>query len=168
MYSISIHRWVEHVTRLSDGVQLLQQPSHGNPRAVSQDGQLLTVDDFMNSSTEIRRLPDGEVLARLPYADVIGFSADGTRLVIADVPPMINSRNNVRPIRVIEWRTGREIWSVDGYGGRLAARPGTPDVAVHVCIDSRCSTQDVWLVGDTSKPRRIAADAARWRSASGW
>jgi hypothetical protein len=167
-YSISIHRWVEHVIRLSDGVQLLAQRSYGNPRAVSQDGQVIALDDFMSSSIEIRSLPDGQLLSRFPYADVIGFSANATRLVIADHPQMMNSSNYVQPVRVIEWRSGHEVWSVVGYRGRFAARPGTSDVAVHVCVDPRCSAQDVWLVGDHSTPRRIAANASPWKYASGW
>jgi hypothetical protein len=167
-YSISIHRWVEHVIRLSDGVQLLAQRSYGNPRAVSQDGQVIALDDFMSSSIEIRSLTDGQLLSRFPYADVIGFSANATRLVIADHPQMTNSSNYVQPVRVIEWRSGHEVWSVVGYRGRFAARPGTSDVAVHVCVDPRCSAQDVWLVGDHSTPRRIAANASPWKYASGW
>jgi hypothetical protein len=161
---------VAQVTRLSDGTQLLGQPGLSEVRAVSSDGQLVARQDRAGFSTEIRRLPGGELLARLPYAEVVGFSADGTRLVAIDVPdcnlnggvgPCISvaghPHSNPLAAQVIEWRTGRAIWSADGYPGSFAARPGASDVAVYVCLDPRCSSSDVWLIGDRSTPRRIAS-----------
>jgi hypothetical protein len=176
-YSSFARPWVAQVTRLSDGVQLLGQSSYPRPNytgvsAVSQDGRLFVVGERPPSySNEIRGLPDGEMLGQLPfYVRVSGFSADGTRLVVMDVPdcnlnggvgPCISAagqpHSNPLAARVIEWRTGRAIWSADGYPGSFAARPGGSDVAVHVCLDPRCFSNDVWLVGDRSTPRRIAS-----------
>jgi hypothetical protein len=176
-YDAMAFRWVAQVTRLSDGVQLLGQSDYQVPYvlpnftwviAVSPDGRLVVVENVRTRSKEMRRLPDGEILGQLPYARVLGFSADGTRLVIRDVPPcgtsgfeecgppVVNSHSNMRTVRVIEWRTDREIWSADGYQGSFAARPGSSQVAVNVCLDPRCSSSDVWLIGDRSTPRRIA------------
>jgi hypothetical protein len=178
-YSSFARPWVAQVNRLSDGAHLLgppdpqanyPRPNYTGVSAVSPDGQLFVVENVHSYSKEIRRLPDGEMLAQLPfYVRVSGFSADGTRLVAMDVPdcnlnggvgPCISvaghPHSNPLAARVIEWRTDREIWSADGYPGSFAARPGASDVAVHVCLDPRCSSNDVWLVGDRSTPRQIA------------
>lgn len=129
------------VVRLTDATRL----GHWSYDAVrevvpSPDGSLLAENGAGGSVTRIRSIPDGRVLRNLPAADAIAGFSDDNRLVV--VRPVVS----VAQIRVLDWRTGDEVWH-EGNAGHVmnvAVDPGTSDLAIAIGTDEQYSglTQD--------------------------
>ena len=122
------------VVRLSDAVQLAHY-SYNDVLSVvpSPDGSLVAENGANGSVTRIRSIPDGTVLRTLPAIDAIGGFSDDNRFAV--VRPVIT----VAQIRVIDWRTGDEVWH-EGNAGQvmnLGVNPGAGDLAIAVGTDEQ-------------------------------
>ncbi len=136
--AIAVRTAVSHPTdtwavRLSDGTELGHW-SYANVAVQgvvpSTDGSLLAeVAGLGGLATRIRSVPDGAIVASLPPADTVLAFSDDNRLAL--VGPIITPA----PIRVIEWRTGREVWrykSDDSWPGPVAVQPGGGDLVLAI------------------------------------
>ena len=120
--------------RLSDAA-LLGHWSYDSTLNVvpSSDGSLIAENGANGGVTRIRSMPDGAVVKSLPAVDAVdGFSDDNRFAVIGPVV-------SVAQIRVIDWRTGNEVWHNGGSGWamRVAVNPGTGDVAIAIGTDDQ-------------------------------
>jgi len=111
--------------RLSDGAKLGHWSYSGAVESVvpSSDGTLVAEN---GSPTRIRSIPDGAILATLPPEDtILGFS-DDDRFALAG--PMVRDA----PVRLIDWRTGREVWRYqsDLWVGPILVEPGRGDLVL--------------------------------------
>lgn len=98
----------------------------------------------------IRATDDGAQLGTVDGYVVQGFSGDKTLVVAA----------NETSAAVIDWKTGRKVWSTSGpYGGYLA-EPNGPRVAVGVGFVGGSDQRDVYLVA-TDGSALLLPDRAR-------
>lgn len=129
--------------RLSDGARLGHWAyTAGDVTGVvpSTDGKLIA--EIGTASTRIRSIPDGAIVGNLPSAVVYGFSGDDQSVIEGPT-------NEPGPIRLVEWRTGREVWksSGDAWPDPVQVEPGAGDIAI--AIASR--EQEFSLTQDYSK-----------------
>ncbi|HUZ86700.1 MAG TPA: hypothetical protein VNF26_07065 [Candidatus Baltobacterales bacterium] len=129
--------------RLSDGAKLGHWSYSGGVTGVasSSDGKLIAENGIQ--VTRIRSIPDGAILATLPSAAVYAFSGDD-RFVLEG--PL----STAAPIRLVDWRTNREVWRAAGSGwpDPVQVEPGTGDIAIAVASQEQESS----LTQDYSKP----------------
>jgi hypothetical protein len=115
--------------RLSDA-SILGHWSYDRTLSVvpSTDGSLLAENGANGGVTRIRSIPDGAVLGKLPAIDVVNAFSDDNRLAV--IGPVVS----VAQIRVLDWRTGNEVWHNGnaGWTMRVAVNPGTGDLAIAV------------------------------------
>jgi hypothetical protein len=85
----------------------------------------------------IRSTDDGAQLGTVDGFVVRGFSGDKANAIVA----------NEISTAVIDWKTGRTVWSINGpYGGYLP-EPAGPRVAIGVGFTGGTDQRDVYLVG---------------------
>ena len=106
----------------------------------STDGSLVAENGADGGVTRIRSIPDGAVLATLPAVDAVNAFSDDDRLAL--IGPVLS----VGQIRVIDWRTGGEVWhyGLAGWVVRVAVNPGAGDIAIAVGTEDQYQsrTQD--------------------------
>jgi hypothetical protein len=122
------------VLALSTG-RLIYQHYYTETQAISAvgspDGRYFAeVSNMGTGLTIIRRSSDGAIMGRLAPSRVIGFSADGTRLITA--PPWGVAAGEVQ---ILDWRAGKVLW-----------RSGLPDSNVQLFVLSRPAATEL-LVG---------------------
>ena len=134
------------VFRLSTGalirtVDYSGQSGSGGWVAASADGSMLA-ETVRSGGTggpwkaTIRAADDGKQLGTIDGFVVQGFSGDKSLVVGA----------NETSAAVIDWRTGRKVWSASGtYAGYLA-EPGSQQVAVGIGFVGGSDERDVYLV----------------------
>jgi hypothetical protein len=129
--------------RLSDA-SILGHWSYDRTLSVvpSTDGSLLAENGANGGVTRIRSIPDGAVLAKLPAIDAVNAFSDDNRLVV--IGPVVS----VAQIRVLDWRTGNEVWHNGnaGWTMRVAVNPGTGDLAIAIGTEEQYHS----LTQDTS------------------
>lgn len=146
------------VFRLSTGELLrsvdLGTGAVGSWVAASKDGALLaeTITDASGRSTAtIRRADDGAALATLAGFDAHGFSGDGSLLV---------GWLDHRKLEIVEWGTGRVVWSLTGspypYAG-WSAEPFGAHFAVSVSPSGDQVDWEVYLVTPAGRSVRLPA-----------
>jgi hypothetical protein len=130
------------VFRLSTGALIRFVDYGGNGWvAASADGKMLAESAREGGTTgawmsTIRSADDGAQLGAVDGFSVRGFSGDDT-LVIA---------SNETTTALIDWKTGRKVWSASGpYGGYLA-EPGAQRVAIGIGFVGGSDQADVYLV----------------------
>ena len=95
----------------------------------------------------IRSADDGATLGTLDGFSVKGFSGDNARVIAM----------NETTTALIEWKTGRTVWSASGpYGGYLA-EPGTQRVAIGIGFVGGSDQADVYLVQPDGKAPLLPA-----------
>ena len=130
--------------RLSDGATMghWSYPAGDVTGVVpSSDGKLIAENG--TRTTRIRSIPDGAIIATLPSAAVYAFSGDD-RFVLEG--PMTTAA----PVRLVDWRTDREVWRSAGNGwpAPVQVETGGADMAIAI------ASQDQWfsVTEDPSKP----------------
>lgn len=128
------------VFRLSTGKLIRSVKQQGGWLTASADGALLaesTQNDSGRWFTTVRSADDGKALATIPNFAAHAFSSDASLLVGLSDP---NS------IQVLEWKTGRRIWSSAGpYGGALA-EPGGRRMAIGIGFVGGSDQSDLYIV----------------------
>lgn len=99
----------------------------------STDGSLVAENGANGGVTRIRSIPDGAVVATLPAVDAVSAFSDDDRFAV--IGPVVS----VAQIRVIEWRTGAEVWhyGLAGWAMRVAVNPGGGDLAIAIGTDEQ-------------------------------
>jgi hypothetical protein len=134
------------VFRLSTGalirsVDYSSQSTSGGWVAASADGSMLAETVRSGGAggpwrATIRATDDGAQLGTIDGFVVQGFSGDKSLVVGA----------NETSTAVIDWKTGRKIWSASGtYGGYLA-EPGAQRLAIGIGFVGGSDQRDVYLV----------------------
>lgn len=130
------------VFRLSDGALIRSVNYDGNGWvAASADAKVLAESAREGGTSgawksTIRSADDGAQLGTVDGFSVRGFSGDNTLLVAS----------NETTTAVIDWKSGRKIWSAPGpYGGYLA-EPGSQRFAIGIGFVGGSDVRDVYLV----------------------
>jgi hypothetical protein len=134
-----------YVFRLSNGalIRSVDYAGAGGWVAASADGSMLSesvppVAPATNWKTTIRSADNGAQLGTIDDLLVRGFSGDKT-FVVGNTPSAV---------AVVDWKTGRKIWTTSGpYGGYLA-EPAGRRFAVGVGFVGGSDQRDVYLVGE--------------------
>lgn len=133
--------WETWAVRLSDGARLGRWSYAGDGTkgvVPSSDGKLIA--EIGPESTRIRSIPDGAVVATLPHAAVYAFSGD-------DQFVLEGPGSDPAPIRLVDWRTGREAWksAAGGWPDRVLVESGSGDIAIGIESQDQYygATQDV-------------------------
>ena len=140
--------WESWAVRLSDGAKLGHW-SYAGDRTTgvvpSSDGKLIA--EIGIQVTRIRSIPDGAIVATLPSAAVYAFTGDD-RFVLEGPP------STAAPIRLVDWRTNREVWrsTANGWPDPVQVEAGTGDIAIAIASQEQESS----LTQDYSKPIVIA------------
>jgi hypothetical protein len=145
-----------YVFRVSNGalIRSVDYAGVGGWVAASADGSMLAesvppVAPATNWKTTIRSADTGAQLGSIDDLLVRGFSGDKT-LVVGNTPSAA---------AVVDWKTGRKVWSATGsYGGYLP-EPAGPRLAVGIGFVGGSDQRDVYLVGPngflTLLPERV-------------
>jgi hypothetical protein len=146
-------RWVESVVRISTGGQIGGRwPASGT----ALGGPVLAADARLGAeasviggkgSASVVKLPGYVHQADLGDVDPVGFSWDGS--LLAAVTPnwhLQENYNSTRTIQVIEWRSGRTVWSHAGLPLKVMARPGGRDLMLEILETIPTVLEDVWIV----------------------
>jgi len=145
-----------YVLRLSNGalIRSVDYAGAGGWVAASADGSMLAesvppVAPATNWKTTIRSADNGAQLGTIDDLLVRGFSGDKT-FVVGNTPSAV---------AVVDWKTGRKVWSASGpYGGYLA-EPAGSRLAVGIGFVGGSDQRDVYLVGPngvlTLLPERV-------------
>ena len=145
-----------YVIRLSNGalIRSVDYAGAGGWVAASADGSMLAesvppVAPATSWKTTIRSADNGAQLGTIDDLVVRGFSGDKTLVV----------GNTANAAAVVEWKTGRRVWSATGpYGGYLAEPTGSR-LAVGIGFVGGSDQRDVYLVGPngllTLLPERV-------------
>jgi len=145
-----------YVIRVSNGalIRSVDYAGVGGWVASSADGSMLAesvppVAPATNWKTTIRSADTGAQLGSIDDLLVRGFSGDKT-LVVGNTPSAA---------AVVDWKTGRKVWSATGsYGGYLP-EPAGPRLAVGIGFVGGSDQRDVYLVGPngflTLLPERV-------------
>jgi hypothetical protein len=108
--------------------------------AASADGSLIAESEQATAGAQIkatiRLTDDGAVQATLDGVVVQGFSGDNTLTVAADKSSAA----------VVEWKTGRRIWSAQGTYGGFLPEPAGRRLAVGIGFVGGSEQRDVYLV----------------------
>ena len=134
-----------YVFRLSNGalIRSVDYAGAGGWVAASADGSMLSesvppVAPATNWKTTIRSADNGAQLGTIDDLLVRGFSGDKT-FVVGNTPGAV---------AVVDWKTGRKVWTTSGpYGGYLA-EPAGRRFAVGVGFIGGSDQRDVYLVGE--------------------
>jgi hypothetical protein len=134
------------VFRLSTGVMIRAVDysalsGSGGWVAASADGSMLAETVRSGGAggpwkATIRSTDDGSPLGTVDGFVVQGFSGDKTLVVGA----------NETSVAVIDWKTGRKVWSTNGVYGGFLAEPAERRVAVGVGFVGGSDQRDVYLV----------------------
>ena len=160
----------EYVFELKwDGIRALASRDRGVLRVTDRSGG-----DLLPLLPELAQLPipDGAVLGKLPAIDAVNAFSDDNRLAV--IGPVVS----VAQIRVLDWRTGNEVWHNGnaGWTMRVAVNPGTkaeapkdpwprsPAGACGSCRPTRTATTPT-RAGRPSAGSRVPAEAPGPRSA---
>ncbi len=94
----------------------------------STDGSLIAENGANGGVTRIRSIPDGAVLKTLPVEDAVVAFSDNNRFAV--IQPIVT----VAQIRVLDWRSGDEVWhrGVAGWAMNVAVNPGAGDLAIAI------------------------------------
>ncbi|MEK6207838.1 MAG: hypothetical protein AABM32_09370 [Chloroflexota bacterium] len=138
------------VFRLSSGavVRSVDYAGVGGWVAASADGSMLAesvppVGAATNWKTTIRSADDGAQLATIDDLVARGFSGDKS-LVVGNTPGAA---------AVVDWKTGRKVWTASGPYGGFLAEPAGRRFAVGVGFVGGSDQRDVYLVAaDGSAP----------------
>jgi hypothetical protein len=113
--------------------------------------------------TQIRRISDGAIVARLTRQAVVGFSWDGTRVITT--PAYQSGAPN--EVRVVDWQRSQILWRSSlpqgpqpGLGRvDVLARPDSADVAIAIGLASTNGQPDqyegIWLVRGDGTARQV-------------
>jgi hypothetical protein len=131
------------VFKLSNGqiVRSIDYPNIvGRWVAASQDATLIAETEQLTfagpKKVTVRAADDGAILATLDNAIVQGFSGDNALVVVSETAGAA----------VIEWKTGRRIWSATGTYGGFIAEPSGRRFAVGIGFVGGSDQRDVYLV----------------------
>ena len=136
------------IFRLSSGA-VIRSVDYGGAGwvAASADGSMLAESAQQASGgwkATIRSADDGAALGTIDDFAVQGFSGDRSRVVGSGGGTALGPGGPTTA--VIDWKTGRKIWSVSGtYGGYLA-EPGGQRLAIGIGFVGGSDQRDVYLV----------------------
>jgi len=159
------------VIKLSTGA-LLYHRQYSNEQTpfirASHDGQYLAEQTVAASNgagpqgfgaTVIRRVSDGQEVARLDNQTVVAFSWDGSRVVT--MPAIGTSAPN--EARLVDWQSGKVLWRLArpaGTPGGAAvyalAHPNGTDMVVGIGPQSADGIDELWLVDADGAAKRIS------------
>jgi hypothetical protein len=135
-----------YVFRVSNGalIRSVDYAGVGGWVAASADGSVLAesvppVAPATNWKTTIRSADTGGQLGTIDDLLVRGFSGDKT-LVVGNTPSAA---------AVVDWKTGRKVWTTSGPYGGFLAEPAARRFAVGVGFVGGSDQRDVYLVGES-------------------
>jgi hypothetical protein len=135
-----------YVFRVSNGalIRSVDYAGVGGWVAASADGSMLAesvppVAPATNWKTTIRSADTGAQLGTIDDLLVRGFSGDKT-LVVGNTPSAA---------AVVDWKTGRKVWTTSGPYGGFLAEPAARRFAVGVGFVGGSDQRDVYLVGES-------------------
>lgn len=149
------------VFRLSTGAIIRSVDYPGGWVAASADGSTLAESVRQSAggkwTTTIRSADDGGQLATINDFVVQGFSGDKT-LVVGPIGGTALAPGGPTTA-VIEWKTGRNVWTTTGTYGGFLAEPAGRRLAVGVGFVSGSDQRDVYLVSPSGSavllPERV-------------
>jgi hypothetical protein len=119
-----------------DGAYVAENSTRSNPLGLP----LSSPPASAAASTVIRRVLDNAVVASLdPSLSVLGFSGDGSRVLVGGLPSPVVAHGGVPQgaivpshLKIVEWQTGKVVWRYDGPEalGGFTGQPGGRDFAV--------------------------------------
>jgi hypothetical protein len=116
--------------------------------AASADGSTLAESSRQSAvgkwTTTIRAADDGAELAKIDDFVVQGFSGDKT-LVVGPIGGTLLAPGGPTTA-VIEWKTGRKVWTTTGTYGGFLAEPAGQRIAVGIGFVGGSDQRDVYLV----------------------
>ena len=158
------------VIKLSTGA-LLYHRGYSNQQtasiSASHDGQYLAEQSMAVDAqgalrqgvTVIRRVSDGQEVARLENQTVVTLSWDGSRVLT--MPAWGSSGTN--EARLVDWKTGSILWHLPaptntngGEGASALPRPNGTDLVVAIGTQSTAGVDSLWLVHADGSARQIA------------
>jgi hypothetical protein len=166
------------VIRLSDGKILSHHTYTGQTLATvvaSPDGEYIAESSARSIpmvspsgavSTVLRRVSDWTVVLTLPaYTQVLGFSGDGTHVVISKQPAQYPGPTH---LEIIDWIVPHGVWNYDGPEAQvsLIAQPGGSDFAIAFRPLSASAQDPAWDIvivhGDGSTAKISGRYATLW------
>ena len=123
---------LESVVASEDGVYVAENSVHASP--------LSSPPPTAAPATAIRSVADNAVVANLdPKLTVLGFSGDGSRVLVGDLVDRVAAQggvpqNGLGPshLQIVDWKTGQVEWRYDGPEalGSFIAEPGGGGIAI--------------------------------------